>query len=122
MHEMSLMSEILKIVSQDAVLHGFCKVTQIEVIVGDLSNVLPDALELAFFHLRKDTVSFPINEKTELHIIRVPALSKCQNCHLEFEPDYQLARCPRCGIPDCLLISGEAFRVDSYEGSEENEN
>lgn len=48
MHEMSLMWEIINLVSDDARLKGFDKVSKIDVIVGDLSNVLPDALELAF--------------------------------------------------------------------------
>ena len=121
MHEMSLMSEIIKIVSEDARLHGFDKVDQIEVIVGDLSNVLPDALELAFFYFRKEGISL-LDENTELHIIREVAKAKCQSCLLEFEPDYQIALCPKCGLPNCFLISGETFRIESYEGRDDHEN
>jgi hydrogenase nickel incorporation protein HypA/HybF len=118
MHEISLMSEIIKIVSEDAKFHGFRKVDKIEVIVGDLSNVLPDALELAFFHFRKQRLGI-LNENTELAIIREAAKAKCQTCLFEFSPDYRLALCPKCDLPNCLLISGETFRVESYEGSDE---
>ena len=38
MHEMSLMLEIIKIVSEDARSHGFSKVNKIDVVVGDLSR------------------------------------------------------------------------------------
>lgn len=121
MHEMSLMSEIIKLVSEDAGINGLDKVDKIEVIVGDYSNVLPAALELAFFHFRKEGSSL-LNENTELHIIRELAIAKCQTCLLEFEPDYRIALCPNCGLLNCLLVSGETFRVESYEGSGGHEN
>ena len=115
---MSLMSEIIKIVSEDARLHGFSKVDQIDVIVGDLSNVLPDALELAFFHFRKQGLGI-LDENTKLEIIREVAKAQCQTCLFEFIPDYRMALCPKCGRSNCLLVSGETFRVESYEGSDE---
>lgn len=121
MHEMSLIYEIINIVSEDASLRGFHKINKIDVMVGDLSNVLPDALELAFMHFQKEGISM-IDDHTELHIKREAAKAKCETCELEFEPDYRIAFCPKCELPNCLLISGEAFRIESYEGSEEHEN
>lgn len=118
MHEMSLMSEVIKIVSEDASLHGFSKVDKIDMIVGDLSNVLPDALELAFYYFQKQGLGI-LDESTELHIIREEAKAKCQTCLFEFTPDYRLALCPKCRLSNCLLISGETFRVESYEGCDE---
>ncbi len=115
---MSLMLEIIKIVSEDARSHGFSKVDKIDVIVGDLSNVLPDALELAFFYFQKQGLGIP-DENTELEIIREAAKAQCQTCLFEFIPDYRLAMCPKCGLPNGLLISGETFRVQSYEGCDE---
>lgn len=118
---MSLMSDIVKLVSEDASIRGFNNVNKIEVIVGDLSNVLQDALELAFSYFQKEGLSM-ITEHTELHIIREVAKAKCQTCLLEFEPDYRIALCPKCELPNCLLVSGETFRVESYEGSDTYEN
>lgn len=115
---MSLMLEIIKIVTEDARLHGFSKVDKIDVIVGDLSNVLPDALELAFFHFRKQGLGI-LDENTKFEMIREVAKAKCQTCLFEFTPDYRIALCPKCGLPNCLLLSGETFRVESYEGSDE---
>ena len=118
MHEMSLMSEIIQIVSEDAAARGFKKVNSIEVIVGDLSNVLPDALELAFMFFQRQEGRI-IDENTKLNIIREAAKARCQTCDCEFNPDYKIALCPRCDLPGSLLVSGETFRVESYEGSEE---
>ncbi|WP_108669116.1 hydrogenase maturation nickel metallochaperone HypA [Peribacillus acanthi] len=117
MHEMSLMAEILQLIGEDAKSKGIIYVKKIEVIVGDLSNVLPDALELAFtyFKIKKQDL---IDQNTELQIIREVSKAKCTNCHLVFTPDYRIALCPKCGLPICELISGENFRVESYEGSD----
>ncbi|WP_442600291.1 hydrogenase maturation nickel metallochaperone HypA/HybF [Neobacillus sp. D3-1R] len=118
---MSLMYEIITRICEDARIRGFVKVKQIEVIVGDFSNVLPDALELAFFYFQKEGLDL-IDENTKLQLFREMAKSKCLACDFEFEPDYQMALCPKCNQPSCKLISGEAFRVESYEGSGEGED
>ncbi|WP_066173694.1 hydrogenase maturation nickel metallochaperone HypA [Bacillus marinisedimentorum] len=121
MHEMSLMSEIVQLVSEDAEARGFARVDRIEVVIGDLSNVLADALELAFFHFRKEGRGL-LAQESELKMIREPAAAKCQACMHEFEPDYRIALCPVCGYTDCFLLAGETFRVESYEGSDEDES
>lgn len=121
LHELSLMAEIIKIVGEDARLNGIDRVNKIEVVVGDLSNVLPDALELAFFYFQKEASGL-LSKDAELKIIREAAKAKCQTCLFEFAPDYRIALCPKCGLPNCDLISGETFRVESYEGSDKFEN
>ena len=121
MHEMSLMYEIILLVSKDAKLRGFQKVTQIQVIVGDLSNVLPDALEVAFLYFCKEKAGL-LNEQSQLTIIREKAITQCQSCLFTFEPDYRIALCPKCNSLDGLIISGETFQVEFYEGSDGIEN
>ena len=120
MHEMSLMAEIIHIVADDARVRNIHSVREITVIVGDLANVLADALELVFQYFQHQA-RFPITENTELHIIREAAKAQCQSCLLEFEPDYRIALCPICKGLNCLLVAGEAFQVQSYEGSGECE-
>ncbi|PLR95065.1 hydrogenase maturation nickel metallochaperone HypA/HybF [Bacillus sp. T33-2] len=121
MHEMSLMVEVINLVCEDAIQRNINHVNKIEVIVGDLSNVLPDALELAFLFMRKQGLGL-IDDNTHLHIIREVAKAKCQTCQQEFIPDYRIAVCPKCHLPNSLLISGETFRVESYEGSDKDES
>lgn len=121
MHEMSLMAELLHIVEEDARQRGFIRINSISVIVGDLSNVLPDALELAFcfFQNQEDCL---IDEGTLFLIIREEAKAACLVCGAEFVPDFQIALCPQCNQTNTVLISGETFRIESYEGSDANEN
>ena len=109
------MSEILHIISEDAQTRNITQVYEITVIVGDLSNVLVESLELAFQYFQKQGLTL-INEFTQLQIIREVAKAKCHSCHLEFVPSYQIALCPKCNGLNCVLISGETFQVESYEG------
>ncbi|WP_026688540.1 hydrogenase maturation nickel metallochaperone HypA [Alteribacter aurantiacus] len=121
MHEMSLMVDVIQLVSDDAKLRDINHISKITMIVGDLSNVLPDALELAFIFLRTQEVTL-INETTELELIREEAKAICQSCDHTFTPDYRIALCPRCGLLRAILVSGETFRVESYEGSDRDES
>ena len=121
MHEISLMYEVILLVSKDAKLRGFQNITQIQVTVGDLSNVLPDRLESAFLYFCKEKAGL-MNEKSQLTIIREKAITQCQNCLFKFEPDYRIALCPKCNLLDGLIIAGETFQVEFYEGSDGIEN
>lgn len=121
MHELSLMYEVILLVSKDAKLRGFQNVTQIQVIVGDISNVIPDKLESAFLYFCKAKAGL-VNEQTQLTIIREKTITQCQNCLFTFEPDSGIALCPKCDSLDSLIISGETFQVEFYEGSGGIEN
>lgn len=115
MHEMALMGDILKIVGTSAEKQKIHKVRKVHLIVGDLSNALPDALELAFDIYKRQGVSF-LDEQSELVIKREAAKAVCAICETEYIPDQRIAVCPECHIPTGKLISGETFKVDSYEG------
>ncbi|KHF27980.1 hydrogenase nickel incorporation protein HypA [Anoxybacillus sp. BCO1] len=45
MHEMALMGEIVQLIEQDAQMKKIKYVKKVELLVGTLSNVLPDALQ-----------------------------------------------------------------------------
>ena len=121
MHEMSLMYEIILLVSKDAKLRGYQNVTQIQVIIGDLSNVVPDALESAFLYFCKEKAGL-VNEQSQLTMIREKAITQCQNCLFTFEPDNRIALCPKCHSLEGHIIAGETFQVEFYEGSDLIEN
>ncbi|PYZ97478.1 hydrogenase nickel incorporation protein HypA [Alteribacter lacisalsi] len=122
MHEWGLMQEIIRIVSEEAALSGIVEVTEIEIIAGEWCNVLPDALALAFDCIREEIRSGVITKSTVLVLRIEPALAKCRQCGHTFTPDYRLALCPSCGLAVAALISGETFRVNSFEGRDFNEN
>ncbi|WLR52937.1 hydrogenase maturation nickel metallochaperone HypA [Bacillus tianshenii] len=117
MHEMALMSDILSIVDQDAQQRGVKRITDVQLIVGDLSNALPDALEMAFLVFKKQGKA-RLAEDATLTIIREAAHAVCIFCGEEYEPKERIALCPSCSMPGGELTSGETFKVHSYETDE----
>lgn len=113
---MALMEEIIRLIEQDATKRKIGTITKVELIVGALSNALPDALELAFaaFKLQEDN---RLADEAELIIHFERAKAFCPICEKEYEPKSRLVQCPTCLLPSGRIIAGEAFRVLSYEGS-----
>lgn len=117
MHEMALMGDIVDIVWQDASRKGIRKVNKIDLLVGELSQAMPDALLMAF-EIYKEQYASIFSDGAELVIHHEEAIAKCCVCEHEYRPDRKITICPQCGIPTGNLISGEAFQVQSYEGGQ----
>lgn len=114
-HEMALMADILQLVRRDAQKRNISVIERIEVVVGELSNVLPDALDLAF-DIYKRRGEQMLDPAAELVIVREEARARCTACGKEYVPERLIALCPFCKMPGGTVISGETFRVRSYEG------
>jgi hydrogenase nickel incorporation protein HypA/HybF len=108
MHELSIASAIVEIVERHA---AGRKVTGVDVKVGHLRQVVPDALEFAFELVSKDTVA----EGAVLAIEEVPAFAQCRACGAETELKQFPAHCTECGSLDVELDGGDELLVDSLE-------
>jgi hydrogenase nickel incorporation protein HypA/HybF len=116
MHEMALMGDILQLVQEDAVAKGINKIDRVELIVGEISNAMPDALRMAFDIFRDQNLHL-FNKDANLMIHLEKAKAECVICGEQYRPDQKIALCPSCKIPSGKVLSGETFQVLSYEGS-----
>jgi hydrogenase nickel incorporation protein HypA/HybF len=116
MHEMALMGDILQLVQEDAAGRGIGKIEKIELIVGEISNAMPDALRMAF-DIFRDQNPYLFVEGAELVIFIEEAKAICVLCGCEYRPDFKVALCPSCHVPSGKVLEGETFQVLSYEGS-----
>jgi len=116
MHEMALMGDILILIEQDASNNAIDKVEEIELIVGELCNAMPEALEMAFDLYKSSEPAF-LNKDAKLVLIKEEAKACCTICGTEYHPEQRIALCPKCDFPSGELISGETFKVNSYKGS-----
>ncbi|AEH48072.1 hydrogenase maturation nickel metallochaperone HypA/HybF [Parageobacillus thermoglucosidasius] len=116
MHELALMEEIVRLIEQDASKRNIGTITKVELLVGELSNALPAALEMAFdvYKLQKDN---RLAEDAQLIIHFERAKAFCPICGQEYEPQSRIVQCPSCLLPSGRIIAGEAFRILTYEGS-----
>ncbi len=106
MHELSIADAVVRIACAHA---GGRRLATVELKVGHLRQVVPDALAFAFTLVSEGTEA----ESAELVMEEVPAAGVCRVCGVESElPGFPLA-CARCGSLDVELVRGEELLVDT---------
>jgi hydrogenase nickel incorporation protein HypA/HybF len=106
MHELSIADAVLQIALAHA---GERKVEAIELKVGHLRQVVPDALTFAFTFVAEGTLA----EGAELYLEEVPAAGVCRECGEESEfAEFPFA-CQGCGSLDVEVVRGEELLVDA---------
>jgi hydrogenase nickel incorporation protein HypA/HybF len=108
MHELSIADAVFGIVERHA--QGR-RVTLVELRVGHLRQVVPDALTFAWQLVTEGTGA----EGAELRIEEVPATVRCTSCAAEATLEAFPAHCEACGSLDVLTIGGEELLVDALE-------
>ena len=112
MHELSLADAVVAIARDHA--RGR-RVSAVEVKVGRLRQVVPDALEFAFELVAAGTEV----EGAELRIEHVPVRVRCARCAVESEvPVFPLA-CAECRSVDVEVVAGDELLVESLDIEEE---
>ncbi len=107
MHEMGITRNIVSIVAEHAKSQKVCRV-QLE--VGKLSAVMPDALLFCFDVVAKGTVL----EGATLEIIEVAGQAKCRECGAQVEL-HQIVTACACGSRDLERTSGEELNIKEME-------
>ncbi len=109
MHEMAITQGILDIVLDSAKTSNAKKVTSVTLVVGSLSQVVPDCVSFYFEIMTKDTIA----EGAEFIVKEVPAKAECTKCGTVFEAEDMSLKCPECGEIFGKLISGRELSVES---------
>ena len=111
MHEFSLMTGILEAVNASAQAHRATRVLEIRLVIGEMAEVVPEALEFAFEVLSADTAS----AGAKLAIRAVRPRSRCLACGGEFEHDRYHRVCPQCSSLATELLAGRELYIASIE-------
>ena len=112
MHELSLAEAIADV----AVRHARGRrVTRVEVSVGALRQVVPDALEFAFGLVTQGTAL----DGAELVMRRVAAVGHCRACDAQSVMEVFPLQCARCGGLELDVIAGEELQVEALELDDE---
>lgn len=110
MHEMSIAMSLLDGVLDAARKAGATRVESVELDVGALQLVMPEALETAWEAVRAGTLA----EGAALRIQEVPAAAECRRCGRLFEPDVSYSfLCPGCDQADVKIVGGNEIILKS---------
>ncbi len=108
MHELAVTEDILRIVAEHA---GGQQITDIYLVIGDMSSFVDDSIQFYFDQLAPGTMA----EGATLHFKRIPIRFRCRACAHEFKPVGLDWRCPNCGALGGEVIAGKEFYVESIE-------
>ncbi len=108
MHEMSITEGIIEICQSHA---GGQRVVSVDVEIGELGSIVPEAVEFCFEACSIGTSL----EGARLNIIRVPGMAHCLECGAEMGVTSLYAPCERCGSYRLQIVAGEEMRVREIE-------
>ncbi len=110
MHEMSIAVSMLDGVLQAAARAGAVRVEAIEVEIGAMKLVVPEALQAAWEAVRADTLA----DEAVLKIEEISAWAECRQCGRRFEPDIAYSfLCPDCNRADVEIVRGNDIVLKS---------
>jgi hydrogenase nickel incorporation protein HypA/HybF len=108
MHELPVTQSIIDIALRHA---DGKRVTDIYLVMGELSKLVDDSIQFYWEILAKDTLA----QGAQLHIRRVPAEFQCMACFEKYHPNGEEFSCPYCGSVGAKIIAGEEFFMEAID-------
>ena len=112
MHEIGIVTGILESVTKVARDAGASRVFKVNLRIGDMREVVPEAMELAWEVLCEDD---PLTDGCELAVEEVHPESCCLACGASFAHDRFHLRCPACQSAETQLVHGRELDIVSIE-------
>jgi hydrogenase nickel incorporation protein HypA/HybF len=114
MHELPAVLQIIETMEKRAGENHIRKVTEIDLAVGELSDLVDDCIQLYFDTASEGTVC----EGAKLVFRRVPATLRCLSCGRTF-PHEKSFVCPSCGGKTALVRgTGSGLVIERFLGEE----
>ena len=135
MHEWALAEGLISTATRIAEEEGLDKITQVNIMVGELQQIEHDVLLFAIDQLRS-----PMLKDAEFVLDTVHAKLKCRACSevwvynpgeveedvseaIHFVPEmaHVYIKCPKCGSPDFEILEGRGVWLASVKGLKHDE-
>ena len=109
MHELPVTESLLEITLRHAGQENATRVTDLYLVIGQLSSIIDDSIQFYWDIISADTIA----GGAQLHFRRIPTqlmCLKCQNKYTPVEDDYA---CPECQSIQVKITAGEEFLLES---------
>ena len=117
MHELAIANSIMNSVLTEAERQNLRSIRAVGLRIGELTDVVPEALEFGFAAITSGTTL----EGTRLEIERVPVAGLCNECHCKFDVRGFIFVCPECGSYDTAAEQGQELDIVYIEVDDSQE-
>ncbi len=111
MHELSVTQSILEIALRHAESAEAVRITDLYLVVGQLSSIVDDSVQFYWDMISQGTLA----EGSQLHFRRVATELLCQDCGQRYQPTGDDLACPACRGIHVKVVAGEEFYLESIE-------
>ena len=111
MHELAVTESILEIALRHAQQVEATRVTDLYLVIGQLSSIMDESVQFYWDIIAKDTLA----EGGHLHFKRIPAEFTCLDCGTKYALSDEILTCPQCRSVHVKVTAGEEFRLDSID-------
>lgn len=111
MHELPVTQSILDIALRHAEQAGATKVTDLYMVIGQLSSIVDDSIQFYWDIVSDGTIA----KGATLHFRRIPAEMHCPKCEHRYKLGDDDFACPQCGNKAVELVAGEEFYVEAID-------
>ncbi|OQY47888.1 MAG: hydrogenase maturation nickel metallochaperone HypA [Anaerolineaceae bacterium 4572_78] len=112
MHELSITENLLEITLRHAQVADVKKVTQLNLVMGQMASIVDDSVQFYWDIIAKGTIA----QDAILKFERIPATFHCLDCDTKFTLTNQADfSCPHCQSTCVQVIGGDEFRLDSID-------
>lgn len=107
MHELSIVTSIIKTAEKEVENIGGGKIAEIYLEIGKLSGVEITSLHFIWELCANDTVL----QGSKVTILEPEGSAKCVECETEFRLEKIFDSCPKCDSPFKNIISGKEMKI-----------
>ena len=115
LHELAIADSIIETVLAEISERNYATVIAIGLRIGELTDVVPEALEFGFEAITAGTSL----EKTKLVIEKTPITGSCRSCSKTFAIHDFAFVCPECGATGVDIVKGNELDIAYIEVSDD---
>ncbi len=109
MHELSIVSHVIKLVENMAEEQGIEEIAAVRLEFGEVSGIVPEYLEKCWnWSVGK---GHPVLEKAAFDWEITPAVTICMDCKKTYETVRYGKTCPHCGSGNTFLLQGNGINL-----------
>lgn len=118
MHELSIASDLFKIVKEKARENNLKKITKISIKVGVASGIDKVFLKHTFVdHIFPESIA----QDAELELVEDSLQAQCKSCEKKINTENKfIISCPACGGVDIEITKGKDIYLECIEGDTKN--